>query len=145
MLRQRLERIGFITFAVLASTFAAYMLSPSHAQQSPGPSAERGQQLAQTLCSTCHLTPGSAREPARTGTPEGIPTLHAIANKPGQTGQHITNILITPHAPMPTISLTMDEIDDLLSYLDTLRSDQAAPPLLSPERQRVRPPASKRS
>lgn len=90
--------------------------------------AQRGADLAQHLCASCHLMPGSQH----TSVTAGIPTFTAIANKPGQTGRHIELVLMKPHSPMPDVQLTIREIENILHLLQTLRSDQSAPPLISP-------------
>lgn len=92
------------------------------------PSPEKGYELVQKLCQGCHLVESSASAT----TPVGVPTFRAIANRPGQTGERITNVLIQPHAPMPDIRLTREEIQNILSYLETFRTDPGIPPLLSP-------------
>lgn len=91
------------------------------------PSADRGRDLAMRFCATCHLAPN-----ATTSVPSGIPSLRAIANKPGQTAQQIEFVLVNPHPPMPDANLTRGEIRDIILFLDTLRSDKAAPPLVLP-------------
>lgn len=93
------------------------------------PSAEKGQTLAERLCSGCHVV-----ETASKTVPAGIPPLRAIANLPGQTATRILNVLIQPHAPMPDMQLSRQEILDITAYLDTLRTDKSAPSLLPPKK-----------
>ena len=117
-----------------AATFGAvYLMSAvsieARAQDEAGPSPEKGYELAERLCKNCHLI----EENAAAVTPIGVPTFRGIANRPGQSGQHITNVLIQPHRPMPDIHLTSEEIENILSYLETLRADKSLPPLLSPK------------
>ncbi len=71
--------------------------------------------------------------------PAGLPSLNAIANKPGQTGRHIEFMLINPHPPMPDVRLTIREINDVVLYLETLRSDKTTPPLLAPSHPAEKP------
>jgi mono/diheme cytochrome c family protein len=92
------------------------------------PSADKGQTLAERLCSGCHVV-----ETASKTVPAGIPPLRAIANLPGQTATRIMNVLIQPHAPMPDMQLSRQEILDITAYLDTLRTDKSAPTLLPPK------------
>jgi cytochrome c len=94
------------------------------------PSSGKGYALAQKLCQGCHVIESSAE----TSTPVGVPTFRGIANRPGQTRERITNVLIQPHTPMPDIRLTNDEIENILAYLETLRTDPQIPPLFSPGR-----------
>jgi mono/diheme cytochrome c family protein len=105
------------------------------AEDAVEPSPEKGQALAQKLCSGCHLI----EEMASSATPAGIPTFRAIANRPGQTGQHITSVLIQPHTPMPDIHLSREEILNIVSYLETLRTDKSMQPLLPPTKYGPKP------
>jgi len=96
--------------------------------QAANPSAARGRQLAVRLCSGCHVVDdaGNAAVPA------GIGTFRGIANSPGQSAERISNVLILPHLPMPDNQLTRDEIQDILAYLETLRTNPEVPPLIIP-------------
>lgn len=106
----------------------AFMLAASGiaiaAEPPRPPSAERGKTIAERLCSGCHLT-GTGKGTAQAG----VPSLPTIANRPEQSASRIRNILIRPHAPMPDLQLTNEEIADIITFLDTLR-DAKAPPLL---------------
>lgn len=103
------------------------------AQENPdAPSADRGRDLTLRLCSNCHVGPKSQTSASSGSVPAGVPTLRAIANKPGQTARHIEMTLINPHPPMPDTQLTRREIKDVIEYLDTLRSDQTGPPFQEP-------------
>ena len=123
--RCSLHRTSVAIFATLSLASATATRS---AEDRPPPSPEKGHTLAQRFCTGCHVIDSSADSTV----PAGIPTFRSIANKPGQTGQHIMNILIRPHPPMPDIHLSNLEILDIVAYLETLRTDKSAPPLLSP-------------
>ena len=116
--RQVLWAVAWLAFAIL----------PVSAQDAQKTRAEKGEVLAQKLCANCHVLPGAS--PA--DVPAGIPTFRAIANKPGQTGDHIAQVLIQPHAPMPDLQVSREEIADILAYLETLRTDPAAPAIAPP-------------
>lgn len=104
--------------------------SQRHAVAGPGdePTLESGLELAHKLCKGCHVIDSGAANPV----PIGIPTFRGIANKPGQTGQRIKEVLIQPHVPMPDMQLSNTEILSLIMYLESLRNDPAIPPLLTP-------------
>ena len=89
---------------------------------------EQGHKLAQAICKACHVVDDAALSPV----PVGIPTFRAIANRLGQTGEKIKNVLIKPHTPMPAIQLSNDEILSLIAYLESLRTNNAVPPLIVP-------------
>jgi mono/diheme cytochrome c family protein len=100
-------------------------ISAASAEEKPAPSPEKGLELAQRFCQGCHLV----EDKAGATIPVGVPTFRGIANRRGQTGQHITNVLIQPHAPMPDVRLTSEEIQHILAYLETLRTDKTIAPL----------------
>jgi hypothetical protein len=118
----RSQSAGAVLAAVLLSIPAAW------AEEKAPPSPEKGYELAQRFCQGCHLVENKAGA----SVPAGVPTFRGIANRPGQTGERIRNVLIKPHAPMPDIRLTGEEILHLIAYLETLRTDKAIPPLLPP-------------
>ncbi len=92
------------------------------------PSADGGRDLADKLCTGCHLIAGDGATTAQVGPPP----FKSIANKPGQTVDRIKNALMQPHPPMPDMQMTNDEMLDIITYLDTLRTDKSAPSLLPP-------------
>lgn len=95
------------------------------------PDAARGRILAERLCATCHVVSDAQTSSATAGPP----TFASIANRPGQTRQRIVNVLISPHPPMPDVHITVQEIDDIVSYLDTMRSPSNSEPLLKIQKQ----------
>lgn len=95
-------------------------------EEGPKPSPDHGYALAQRFCNGCHLIGDNADA----AVPAGVPTFRGIANKPGQTGQHIIDKLIKPHPPMPDIQLTREELMHIVAYLETLRVDKSGTPLL---------------
>jgi len=98
--------------------------SSLRAQGALASSPEKGAELANRLCSRCHLMEGDST----TAVPAGIITLRGIANRPGQTGQRILDVLILPHAPMPDMRLSISEINSIIAYLETLRTNGAVRP-----------------
>ena len=115
---------------VLAVGLAALLLRPRGAAGEDAPPtfdqlAQQGRLLAERLCQGCHVIgdTGSAVATA------GVPSFRGIANRPGQSGEHIRNVLMAPHAPMPDVQASNTEIDRLLAYLESLRSGPAGPSL----------------
>jgi mono/diheme cytochrome c family protein len=88
----------------------------------------QGHVVAERFCKGCHLIDSSPDAI----TSAGVPSFRGIANRPGQSAQHIMSILIKPHAPMPDIHLTDGEIRNLLAYFESLRTDASIPPLELP-------------
>ncbi|MGA8692010.1 MAG: c-type cytochrome [Methyloceanibacter sp.] len=86
----------------------------------PGrPDPVHGKELAERLCTNCHLV-GSARQEHANA---DVPSFHEIANLQGQTAGTITAHIILPKHPMPQIPLTKSEIADLSVYILSLRDD----------------------
>jgi mono/diheme cytochrome c family protein len=78
--------------------------------------AERGEWLAERWCSTCHVVSTSQEQ----GTTEA-PTFRSIAERSPEEIDALGLFLMDPHPPMPDLSLTREEIRDLLSYIASLR------------------------
>ena len=132
---------SILTGAIAAAAFIS-LLSEGAIAQTGEPSAARGRAFAVRLCSNCHLVDGSGKSALA-----GVGTFRGIANRIGQSAERISNVLILPHMPMPDSQLTRDEIQDLLAYLETLRTNPDVPPLIAPGllspsfRRRLRLPA----
>ena len=114
---------GLARAMVYAGILLPVLLADAGAQSASEPSDQRGLVLVQRLCVSCHLPPDGSSASAVVG----IPSLRTIANRQGQSGPNIERVLINPHPPMPDIRLTNDEVADIITYLDTLRSDRATP------------------
>ena len=52
---------------------------------------------------------------------DAVPPLREVASRPYATRNWLTGWLTDPHPPMPKLNLTRREIDDLVSYVLTLR------------------------
>ena len=73
--------------------------------------------LPKTWCSSCHVIgPTTVR-----GTSNGAPSFVAIAGMKATTAMSLRVFLQTPHARMPDLHLSRDEIADLASYILSLR------------------------
>ena len=78
--------------------------------------ATKGAQLARQWCANCHVIGDIAAAPVQ----QGPPAFRAIA-RDGLTGDQLRSFLSHPHPPMPDLSLTRAEIDDLIGYIESLR------------------------
>ena len=94
------------------------LLAPAAmAQQYPG-DPEAGRVFALKSCSSCHIV--AARQ-APTGT-DAVPTFATIARDPAVTELSLRVFLQTPHARMPDLMLTRVEVDNVISYILSLRA-----------------------
>jgi mono/diheme cytochrome c family protein len=78
--------------------------------------ARRGRVLAEQWCSQCHaVAPNEA-----TGDP-AAPDFPDIAQESSATAYALRVFLRTPHATMPNFILARDDIEDIISYILSLR------------------------
>ncbi len=134
-LQSRIRLTGAMALTLGSHVMLLLLATGAQGQSLKQASSIAGEAFARKLCSSCHLMP-SASGPSAT---VGIPSLSAIANRRGQTGENIANVLVKPHPPMPDIQLTRQEIHDILAYLETIRTDKSAPPLSQPDGPDVKP------
>lgn len=103
------------------------MASPAKAQAPVFiPTPQAGYALADKLCKGCHLLEGSVVP----SLPTGVPSMRAIANKAGQTGGRISDTLMMPTHPMPDLQMTSEEIANIVTFLESLRTNPAVKPLI---------------
>jgi mono/diheme cytochrome c family protein len=79
--------------------------------------AERGRQLAEAWCTSCHVV-----APNEAGGDAG-PAFETVANREGQTLGGIMAWLFEPHPPMPDLKLSPAEYRDLAAYIMSLRQE----------------------
>lgn len=104
------RHVGFISgFALLA------IAVPCFGQGITG-DAERGGQVAERWCSACHLV---SDHQVRATTDAA--TFRGIAERSPEAIDALAAFLMDPHPPMPDLSLTRQEIRDLLAYIESLR------------------------
>ena len=58
---------------------------------------QRGRELAERLCTNCHVVDREASSPIRAD----VPTFAAIANRRGSTAEQLAARIIAPHPAMP--------------------------------------------
>ncbi len=76
--------------------------------------AEAGRQFVMRSCSSCHAT-----EAVKTAT-DNAPPFSVVAKTNKDNPAWIRGWLMAPHPPMPNISLSRQQIDDVVAYLSTL-------------------------
>jgi mono/diheme cytochrome c family protein len=77
---------------------------------------ERGQQLAGRWCASCHLVGPEQREALA-----DVPSFASVARREDLSEALLAAFLATPHPPMPNMSLSRQEIADVLAYIRSLR------------------------
>lgn len=80
---------------------------------------DKGRRMAERLCAACHMNPGQGE---KKGT-QGVPSFHAVANRPEQSLEGIVAWLTSIPPMMPNHRLTQDEIDVLSEFILSLRKE----------------------
>jgi hypothetical protein len=68
------------------------------------------------VCATCHVV-----VPDQQNGNDEVPTFMAIAHKYADKPGFLKAFLVEPHRPMPDLSLTRQQIQDLIAYIESLR------------------------
>ncbi|MDI1290359.1 MAG: cytochrome c [bacterium] len=88
----------------------------AQAQSLPGDTAS-GRNLALRICSDCHVVAEGQTRPAT----DGAPPFATAARDPAVTPLSLRVFLQSPHKNMPNLILRPSEIDDLVSYILSLK------------------------
>ena len=78
--------------------------------------APRGESLAQSWCSQCH-----AVKPDQSSANPAAPRFSDVAAEPSMTEYALRAFLKTPHPTMPNIMMKPDDLDDIVSYILSLK------------------------
>jgi cytochrome c len=79
----------------------------------------KGHQLAQQWCTGCHII-----EPGTTSASDVAPPFPKIAQDKRLTADQLRVWLANPHPPMPNLSLTREEIENLVAYIGSLGTSE---------------------
>jgi mono/diheme cytochrome c family protein len=123
-LKLRIENVGQVPAALFAIAMAALVAADLSPAQAANPAeadrVKRGEMLTDAWCSSCHVTgAGSQRSAA-----DIAPPFYAIANNKAISNARIRGVLTKPHGRMPTDALTRRQIEDVVSYILSLRRTQ---------------------
>lgn len=100
------------------SAFGAFLLVPLLTTAAQAGSAEEGQAIARRWCSSCHDI-GSGEKPSVS---DAVPTFDFVARRKDLSRAQLEAWIGNPHPPMPNLSLTRNEIDNLVAYIESLRT-----------------------
>lgn len=108
-------RTAMVVMSLLGSAAPGPWLPQANSQEIGN--AATGKQLAERWCSSCHVVgPASVQ-----GTSNGAPPFVAVARMASTTPMSLKAFLLTPHARMPDLHLSQDEIDNLTAYILSMR------------------------
>jgi len=97
---------------------AALVLCEAAAAQGRSPAAQRGFDFARTNCARCHAIDKVSPSPLRDAPP--FRTLHL--RYPVESLQEaLAEGIVTGHPSMPEFQLDLDQINDLITFLKTLK------------------------
>ena len=95
------------------AVMAALALGSAVSAQEPSP--ERGGEIAERWCSSCHVV-------SEAGTGGDVaPSFYRIAEIAIEEDQALRTWLAAPHDPMPDFDLSETDISDILAYIRSLR------------------------
>lgn len=101
---------------MLASTTLGAALSPAGAQGIGDPG--EGRQIAEVHCSMCHAVGLEGASPMA----DAPPLRDLELRYPIETlAEALAEGIVTSHPQMPVFTFSTEQIDDLLTYLDSLR------------------------
>ncbi len=80
--------------------------------------AQQGREIALRWCSPCHMT----ERTATSASADGLPTFPAIAANPGLSADQLRAAMNPQHSRMPDFALSRRQQDDLIAYIQSLRS-----------------------
>ncbi len=101
------------THAASVAIIAAVMATAASAAD-----VQHGERLAEQWCGHCHVI---GTEQSTGG--DAAPPFAAIAETAAERTDELSAWLADPHPPMPTLNLTRYEIDDLLAYIENLKTE----------------------
>ena len=104
---------------LLAALALPFFASLALAGVTSKPDPVQGKQLAERLCTNCHLV-GSAQQQQQPANAD-VPSFKEIADREDQTAGAITARIMLPKHPMPQIPLTKAELADLAAYILSMR------------------------
>ena len=116
-MRRRIK-VGVVRMAmVLWIALLASLLASSQAQAQN--QANRGLFVAKQVCAQCHAVGKKSRRSPNAAAPR----FGDIANSPGTTATTISAALqTTPHRTMPNVRMNRDELNNLVTYILSLKA-----------------------
>jgi mono/diheme cytochrome c family protein len=105
---------------MMAMVFMVMVSASAALSQSVLTDPGRGRELAESLCSTCHVVDASPGNIAKSD----ISSFYSIANRVDQSQERLAGAIIFPHPAMPKVSFTNAELRDIIAYIMSLRVEK---------------------
>ncbi len=103
--------------AIFLTAAGLLISTPAMAQESDPGAISRGLVYARQACSSCHAVDAGQRASPN----PNAPTFESVANISGMTRMALNVWLHSPHPTMPQLIIDPYRIDDLTSYISTLK------------------------
>ena len=116
-------RVAFVALAGLAGVLSApvpglaQIQAQTQTQTPTGTQVRQGRALAEANCAPCHAIGRTGESPLRAAPP--FRSLH-LRYPVDSIAESLAEGITTAHAGMPQFRLKAEQIDDFLSYLNTL-------------------------
>ena len=104
----KIVRPSALLTIILAATLAA--------GENAGADQSKGRVLAEQRCSQCHGVKRGEKSPS-----VAAPSFTDVADEPSLTEYTLRVFLRTPHPTMPNLIIKPDEMDDIVSYIVSLK------------------------
>jgi len=77
-----------------------------------------GRAIAERWCVSCHDIGAGDTRTAK----DVAPTFESVAHRPNLSREHLETWIGNPHPPMPNMHLTREEIENLVEYIESLKT-----------------------
>lgn len=102
---------------ILATTLGIVLTATAYSSIAHAGDAAEGRAIASRWCSSCHNIGGESKPSAS----DAIPTFDSVAQRKDLNRVQLETWIGNPHPPMPNLNLTRVEIDNLVTYIESLR------------------------
>lgn len=107
------------TTLAMAGAFALAIVAPAGVASAEPGDETRGRNFAVKTCARCHVV----ADGVGSGT-DGAPPFASLPNDLKRTEPQLRAFLSRPHEPMPDLTLSRQEIADLVTYIMSLRTSR---------------------
>ena len=116
-----MPRLAAVILVLSSAACASQELPPPPPPDPPAQAAVRGQQFATQACASCHAIGPLGASPMA-----GAPPFREIVHRYSldQLEEAFASGLVTGHPAMPAFVFRASEIDDLIAYLETVKSER---------------------
>lgn len=116
-------RFRFLYILMPLAVFALALLFAGKALSASIGDRDRGLKFAEQNCASCHsIQPNQNLSPLA-----AAPSFQAISEVAGMTELALRVFFQTPHKKMPNFIIAQEDQDDVIAYIQSLRSKQQQP------------------